>query len=231
MSWKASVITLFPETFPGPLGVSIPGRAMENGFWELETVNLREFAIDERGSVDDRPYGGGAGMVIRPDVVESAIKTLNKPEKIVYVTPRGKVLNQQKIDELTSLNHVAFLSGRYEGIDQRVIEHYDMDEISVGDYVLSGGEIPIMTIIDACVRRLSGVLEKPDAAENESFAPGTFAHLLEYPHYTRPENWQGASVPSVLLSGHHEEILKWRIAEAEKITEARRPDLWKQYKK
>ncbi len=222
MSWRATVLTLFPAMFPGPLGQSLAGRALEAGIWQLETLDIRDFAGRADRRVDDTPFGGGAGMVLRADVVDTAIAAAADDRPLLYVTPRGLPLAQQDVRALAAGQGVIVLCGRYEGIDQRVIDARALREISVGDYVLSGGELAAMIVLDACVRLLPGVMGAAHSAEEESFSDG----LLEYPHYTRPAEWQGRAVPDVLLSGDHSRIAAWRKREAETITRARRPDLW-----
>lgn len=229
MSWSATVLTLFPEMFPGPLGASLAGKALEAGTWSLDTVDIRGFARDKHRSVDDTPFGGGAGMVMRPDVVDAAIETglAKAPDgaALVYLSPRGRPLTQSRVRDLSAGPGLVALCGRYEGVDQRVLDARAVEEISVGDYVLSGGEPAAMVIIDACVRLLPGVMGAEASGEEESFE----GDLLEYPHYTRPDDWDGRKVPEVLTSGHHANIAAWRREEAEKITKARRPDLWDRY--
>lgn len=224
------VLTLFPEMFPGPLGYSLAGTALKKGLWSLETVNIRDFATDKHRTVDDSPYGGSAGMVIKPDVVDAAIEHAKKrlPDAtLIYTSPRGVPLTQPLAESLKKQNLI-ILCGRFEGVDQRVIEHHNMMEISLGDFVLSGGEVAVMAILDTCVRLLPGVIGNEHATLQESFATSEdYAGLLEYPHYTRPPLWKGYAVPDVLLSGHHEQINAWRLEQAQKITAARRPDLWK----
>src|SRR5271165_204335 len=222
MTWRATVLTLFPEMFPGPLGLSLAGRALASSLWSLESVNIRDFATDRHRTVDDTPFGGGAGMVLRPDVLDAAIAAVADDRPLFCLTPRGVPFTQSDAARLASGPGVILLAGRYEGVDQRVIEARAMREISIGDYVLSGGELPALVVLDACVRLLPGVMGAADSADEESFA----ANLLEYPHYTRPAEWQGRAVPEVLLSGHHEAVAAWRHAEAERLTRARRPDLW-----
>lgn len=223
--WIAKVLTLFPEMFPGPLGLSLVGQALGRGDWRLETVDIRAFASDKHRSVDDTPFGGGPGMVLRPDVVDAAIgATLEGFDgPLVFLTPRGRPLDQARVRALADGPGVALLCGRYEGVDERVIEARAPEEISLGDFVLSGGEMAAMALLDACVRLLPGVVGSGASLEEESFERG----LLEYPHYTRPQTWQGRTVPDVLLSGHHEKVRLWRRAEAERITRERRPDLWR----
>ncbi|MBV8869819.1 MAG: tRNA (guanosine(37)-N1)-methyltransferase TrmD, partial [Acetobacteraceae bacterium] len=202
MTWRACVLTLFAEMFPGPLGHSLAGRALADGTWALGTVNIRDFATDRHRSVDDTPFGGGAGMVIRPDVVDAALASVADGRPLVYLTPRGRPFRQEDAKRLAAAPGVVLLCGRYEGVDQRVIEARGCEEVSVGDYVLSGGELAAMVALDAVVRLLPGVMGAPASAEEESFAEP----LLEYPHYTRPAEWQGRRVPDVLLSGHHAAI-------------------------
>jgi tRNA (guanine37-N1)-methyltransferase len=223
--WTATVLTLFAEMFPGPLGHSLAGQARDRGVWRLETVDIRRFARDKHRSVDDTPFGGGPGMVLRPDVVDAAIAGTPAPGPLILLSPRGKPLDQGRVRELAAGPGVRLLCGRFEGVDQRVIEAHRIEELSLGDFVLSGGEPAAIALIDACVRLLPGVLGQDASLEEESFTGG----LLEYPHYTRPQDWQGMSVPEVLVSGHHEKVRQWRKAEAEAATRERRPDLWNQY--
>lgn len=226
--WTAIVLTLFPEMFPGPLGLSLAGQALRAGVWALETVDIRTFARDKHHSVDDAPYGGGPGMVLRPDVVNAAIgdvRALAPELPLVHLTPRGRRLDQGQVQALASGPGVALLCGRYEGIDERVLDAWQPDEISLGDFVLSGGEPAAIALIDACIRLLPGVVGAAQSLHEESFEHG----LLEYPQYTRPRVWQDREVPEILLSGHHARIEAWRRAEAEAMTQARRPDLWSAY--
>jgi tRNA (guanine37-N1)-methyltransferase len=221
-------LTLFPEMFPGTLGHSLAGRALRDGRWALDTLQIRDFATDKHRTVDDTPFGGGAGMVMRPDVVDAACAAaladgVDRP--LVYMTPRGRVLDQALVRELAAGPGVILVCGRYEGLDQRVIEARGMREVSVGDYVLSGGEPAALVLLDACVRLLPGVMGGASSAEEESFSEDA-APLLEYPHYTRPAEWDGRAVPQVLLSGHHAEVARWRRGMAEAATRERRPDLW-----
>jgi tRNA (guanine37-N1)-methyltransferase len=229
MSWRAAILTLFPEMFPGPLGQSLAGRALRDGLWALEAIDLRGHGLGRHRNVDDTPFGGGAGMVMRPDVIDAACADAMARAPgatLIYLTPRGRVLDQALVRDLASGPGVALLCGRYEGVDQRVIEARGMLEISAGDVVLSGGEVAALLLLDACVRLLPGVMGGEHSAAEESHgAEG----LLEYPHYTRPAAWQGRAVPDVLLSGHHAEVARWRRAEAEAATRARRPDLWDRY--
>jgi tRNA (guanine37-N1)-methyltransferase len=227
--WTATVLTIFPEMFPGPLGHSLAGRALGAGLWKLDAVDIRAHANDRHRTVDDAPFGGGPGMVMRPDVLDaalgSAIDAAPKDAPVIYLTPRGALLTQARVRALADGPGVTVLCGRFEGIDQRVIEARQLEEVSLGDFVLSGGEPAAMVLIDACVRLLPGVIGEDESLAEESFERG----LLEYPHYTRPQSWQGRAVPETLLSGHHENIRAWRRAEAERITRERRPDLWARY--
>ena len=224
--WRATVLTLFPDAFPGPLGLSLAGRALERGDWVLETVDIRDFALDRHRTVDDAPLGGGAGMVMRPDVVDAALESVaGRPGPLVYLSPRGRLLDQALARELAAGPGIQLLCGRYEGVDQRVLEARAVEEVSVGDYVLSGGEMAALVLLDAVVRLLPGVMGNEESAAEESFESG----LLEYPLYTRPADWQGHEVPEVLLSGHHAQIRQWRRERAEELTKARRPDLWARY--
>ena len=224
--WTARVLTLFPEMFPGPLDHSIAGKALEDGVWALETVDFRDFAGDKHRTVDDAPFGGGPSMVLRPDVVDAALRATNGTRgPVIYLSPKGRLLDQARVREIAQASAVTLLCGRYEGVDERVIEARGLEEVSLGDFVLSGGEPAAMALIDACVRLLPGVLGNVESLVEESFERG----LLEYPHYTRPQDWRGRKVPETLLSGHHEKIRAWRLAEAEKITRQRRPDLWARY--
>ena len=226
MTWRASVLTLFPGMFPGPLGASLAGKALEEGIWALDALDIRRFASDKHASVDDTPFGGGAGMVMRPDVLDRALASVeDRPGPRIYLSPRGRLLEQARVKELAQGPGVVLLGGRYEGIDERVIEARELEEVSLGDFVLSGGEPAAIALIDAAVRLLPGVMGAAEGLVEESFEAG----LLEYPHYTRPREWQGRTVPEVLISGHHEKIRAWRRAEAEKVTAARRPDLWSRY--
>ena len=222
--WTATVLTIFPEMFPGPLGVSLAGRGLQRDLWRLDAVDLRGFAQDRHQTVDDTPFGGGAGMVMRPDIVAQAADAVvarGAPGPLVYLSPRGEPLRQARVAELAAGPGVVLLCGRYEGVDHRVIEARGFLEISLGDFVLSGGELAAMTLIDACVRLLPGVVGDAASLAEESFAAG----LLEYPHYTRPQVWEGRAVPDVLLSGHHARISEWRHEQALAITKSRRPDL------
>lgn len=234
--FSAIVLTLFPEMFPGPLKYSLAGKALEKNIWSLQTLQIRDFATDKHKTVDDKPFGGGTGMVMKPDVINAAIchaKTLlplsprlrSPGPIIIYPSPRGVPITQPLIEKLKN-EQLIIVCGRFEGMDQRVIDHHQMLEVSLGDFVLSGGEIVAMTILDACIRLLDGVIGNAEALTQESFS-GTkeYARLLEYPHYTRPSFWNGKAVPEVLLSGNHADISAWRFEQAELITRARRPDL------
>ncbi len=226
--WRARVLTIFPDMFPGPLGVSLTGQALTRGLWSCEAVDIRTYAEDKHASVDDVPFGGGPGMVMRPDVLGRAVEAARADAEdlpLIYMTPKGAPLKQETVRRLADGPGLIALCGRFEGMDQRVMDVYPGEEISLGDFVLSGGELPAMTLIDACVRLLPGVIGAEASLEEESFETG----LLEYPHYTRPREWQGQSVPDVLLSGHHENVRAWRLAQAEEITRQRRPDLWERY--
>lgn len=225
-AWRVSVLTLFPEMFPGPLGVSLVGQALEVGLWSLAAIPLREFGVGRHRAVDDTPAGGGAGMVMRADVLAAAVDHVRQGEPdapLIYLSPRGEPLTQALAAELAAGPGVMLLAGRFEGIDERVIAGRQMREVSIGDYVLSGGELAAMVLIDACVRLLPGVLGASDSLGEESFEDG----LLEYPQYTKPREWEGRAIPEVLLSGDHKKVAEWRRSEAERITAERRPDLLK----
>jgi tRNA (guanine37-N1)-methyltransferase len=230
MPWTVRVLTLFPEMFPGPLGLSLAGKALEKALWRLETVDIRDFARDKHRTVDDAPFGGGPGMVMRPDVLAAAIDASKAAAEdgaaLIYLSPRGRPLDQERVRRLAAGPGAVLVCGRFEGVDERVLEARGVEEASLGDFVLSGGEPAAIALIDACVRLLPGVIGDPAALEVESFAGG----LLEHPHYTRPQVWEGRDVPEVLLSGHHERIRAWRIAKAEELTKARRRDLWERYR-
>lgn len=223
-SWRASVLTLFPEMFPGPLGHSLVGQALDAGLWSLALHQIRDFGIGRHRAVDDTPAGGGAGMVMRADVLAASIDNarLADPDlPLLYMSPRGEPLAQASVRALADGPGVMILAGRFEGIDERVIEGRGIREVSIGDYVLSGGELPAMVLLDACVRLLPGVLGAEESLTHESFENG----LLEYPHYTKPREWEGRATPPVLLSGDHKKIAAWRHEQAERITREKRPDL------
>jgi tRNA (guanine37-N1)-methyltransferase len=221
MAFRATVLTLYPEMFPGPLGVSLAGRALEERTWSLETVQIRDFATDKHRSVDDTPAGGGAGMVLRPDVLAAAIDSVADGRPMLALSPRGSPLTQARVRGLAAGEGVILLCGRFEGFDERIFEARPIEEVSIGDYVLSGGEVGAMVILDACVRLLPGVMGAASSGEEESFEQG----LLEYPHYTRPQEWEGRTIPEVLRSGDHAKIAAWRHAQAVEDTRLRRPDL------
>lgn len=221
--WRASVLTIFPEMFPGPLGLSLAGKALASGAWSLDVVDIRTFATDKHRTIDDTPAGGGPGMVMKADVLGRAIEasaTDTRPR--LLMSPRGTPLTQSRVEALTGDAGAVLVCGRFEGIDERVIAARGLEEVSVGDYVLSGGEIAAMALIDACVRLLPGVMGTAASGAEESFTDG----LLEYPHYTRPQLWEDRPIPEILTSGDHAKIAAWRRAEAERLTRERRPDLW-----
>ena len=221
--WRASVLTIFPEMFPGPLGLSLAGKALASGAWSLDAVDIRSFATDKHRTIDDTPAGGGPGMVMKADVLGRAIDAVATDARPrLLMSPRGAPLTQSRIEALTGDAGVVLVCGRFEGIDERVIAARGLEEVSVGDYVLSGGEIAAMALIDACVRLLPGVMGTAASGAEESFTDG----LLEYSHYTRPQLWEGRPIPEILLSGDHAKIAAWRRAEAERLTKERRPDLW-----
>ena len=226
MTWRATVLTIFPEMFPGALGLSLAGKALAEGRWALDLIDIRDFATDKHRSVDDTPAGGGAGMVMRADLAAAAIDAararVEPGTPSFYLSPRGTPLTQARVRALAEGPGAILLCGRFEGIDERVLEARQIEEISIGDYVLSGGELAAQVLIDACVRLLPGVAGNEGSLAEESFASG----LLEYPHYTRPREWEGRAIPEVLLSGDHKKIAEWRRDEAEKLTRKRRPDLW-----
>ncbi|MDD3182543.1 MAG: tRNA (guanosine(37)-N1)-methyltransferase TrmD [Alphaproteobacteria bacterium] len=229
--WHAQILTLFPEMFPGPVGSALAGRALADGLWKLDVLNIRDFAMDKHRTVDDTPYGGGAGMVMKPDVVAAALRgaeaQFGRAARRIYLSPRGRVLDQLLVEELAAVPSVLLLCGRYEGIDQRVLDAEGLEEVSLGDFVLAGGEVAAMTLIEACTRLIPGVMGNAQTVDEESFTQG----LLEYPHYTRPPVWEGHEVPEVLISGHHEKVRVWRQRQAEALTSLRRPDLWAKWKK
>ena len=221
--WRASVLTIFPEMFPGPLGLSLAGKALAGGAWSLDVVDIRDFATDRHRTVDDTPAGGGPGMVMKADVLARAIDAAGADTRPrLLMSPRGTPLTQARVETLIAGPGAVMVCGRFEGVDERVIAARNLEEVSVGDYVLSGGELAAMALIDACVRLIPGVMGKPASGTEESFTDG----LLEYPHYTRPQLWDGRPIPDVLTSGDHGKIAAWRKAEAEGLTKERRPDLW-----
>ena len=221
--WRASVLTIFPEMFPGPLGLSLAGKALASGAWSLDVVDIRTFATDKHRTVDDTPAGGGPGMVMKADVLGRAIDaTATDTRPRLLMSPRGTPLTQSRVEALTGDAGVILVCGRFEGVDERVIVARGLEEVSLGDYVLSGGEIAAIALIDACVRLLSGVMGTAASGVEESFTDG----LLEYPHYTRPQLWEDRPIPEILTSGDHAKIAAWRRAEAERLTQERRPDLW-----
>jgi len=224
--WRACVLTLFPEMFPGPLGVSLAGKALASGLWSLDAVDIRSFAADRHRTVDDTPAGGGAGMVMKPDVLGRAIDAVADDRPRLLMTPRGTPLTQARVAALAAGPGAIVVCGRFEGVDERVIAGRGLEEISIGDYVLSGGEIAALALIDASVRLLPGVLGAAESALDESFSAG----LLEYPQYTRPQTWEGQAIPDILASGDHAKVAAWRRAQAEALTRARRPDLWAAYR-
>ena len=220
--WRASVLTIFPEMFPGPLGLSLAGKAIEKGVWALDAIDIRDHATDKHRTVDDTPAGGGPGMVMKADVLARAIDAAGEGRPRLLMSPRGTPLTQGRIAQLASGPGAIIVCGRFEGVDERVIEGRNLEEVSLGDFVLSGGEIAALALLDACVRLLPGVMGKEVSGTEESFAEG----LLEYPHYTRPQLWEGRAIPEVLVSGDHAKVAAWRRAEAEMLTRQRRPDLW-----
>ncbi len=229
--WHVNIMTLFPEMFPGSLGMSLAGKALERGDWSYDIYNPRDYAEDKHKSVDDTPYGGGAGMVLRADILEKSFLDIKNPGKKIYMSPRGKVLNQKMAQEFIKEENITILCGRYEGVDQRFLDAHEFEEVSIGDYVLSGGEPAALIVMDACIRLLDGVMGNEETAKEESHSNG----LLEYPHYTRPALWVDANgikreVPNILRDGHHKKIEEWRINHSEKLTKEKRPDLWDKYK-
>ena len=224
----ARIFTLYPEYFPGPLGKGLYGKALVEKIWKLETVNIRDYTKDKHKTVDDTTYGGGSGMLIKPDVLANSLdKNLKSKEKIIYLSPKGKLFNQELAKKLSKEKTINLICGHFEGIDQRVIESRNIEEVSIGDFVLSGGESAAFVMLDAIVRLLPGVLGNENSVQEESFENG----LLEYPQYTKPQIWEKKTVPDVLLSGDHAKIKDWRLSQSEAITRDRRPDLWQKYKK
>ena len=224
----AQVFTLYPDFFPGPLDKGLYGKAMEKKIWDLKTVDIREYASDKHKTVDDTPYGGGSGMLLKPDVVAKSLDAnIKNGEKIFYLSPRGKVFNQNTAKEISKENKVNLICGHFEGIDQRVLDNREIEEISIGDFVLSGGETASYVFLDAILRLIPGVIGNEESKNEESFENG----LLEYPQYTKPQIWEEKSVPNVLLSGDHAKIKDWRLTQSKAITRHRRPDLWQKYNK
>jgi tRNA (guanine37-N1)-methyltransferase len=225
--WRATVLTIFPEMFPGPLGASLAGKACANGLWSLEARDIRDFATDRHRSVDDTPSGGGPGMVMRADVLARAVDAVADDERPrLLMSPRGRPLHQAFVRELAQGPGVIALCGRFEGVDERVITARGLIEVSIGDYILAGGELAAMVLIDACLRLIPGVMGKASSGDDESFS----ANLIEYPQFTRPQVWEGLAIPEVLTSGDHGKVAAWRRAEAERLTRERRPDLWAAYR-
>ena len=232
-NWHVSLLTIFPEMFPGPLAYSLAGKALENNLFSLDLFNIRDYAEDKHQCVDDKIFGGGAGMLMKPDVIGKAIDAVlakNPIKKMIYFSPRGEKFTQKIAQELVEQEHILLLCGRYEGVDQRVFTKYEFTEYSIGDYILSGGEIAALTVIDTCLRLIPGVIDNIYVNEEESFSAEKFQYLLEYDQYTRPAVWQNLTVPDILLSGNHKEIAQWRLQNAIENTKNRRPDLWDKYK-
>ena len=225
MTFAATILTLYPDMFPGPLGTSLAGRALGEGKWSLDAVNIRDFAIDKHRTVDDTPAGGGAGMVLRADVVASTLDSVADGRPILAMTPRGRPLTQARVRDLAAGPGAIVLCGRFEGFDERLFDARPIEAVSIGDYVLSGGEMGALVLLDACIRLLPGVMGAPSSGDEESFESG----LLEYPHYTRPVEWEGRTIPEVLRSGDHAKIAAWRKSMAEADTRLRRPDLWERH--
>ena len=224
----ARIFTLYPEVFPGPLNKGLYGKALSEKKWKLETINIRDYATDKHKTVDDTPYGGGSGMLIKPDVLANSLdENINHDEKIIYLSPKGKLFNQEKAKLLSTEKSINLICGHFEGVDQRVIESRNIEEISIGDFVLSGGETAALILLDAILRLIPGIIGNKESVNEESFENG----LLEYPQYTKPQIWEKKSVPNVLLSGDHAKIKDWRLSQSEAITRDRRPDMWQKYKK
>jgi tRNA (guanine37-N1)-methyltransferase len=229
--WQVNILTLFPQLFPGPLGESVTGRGLAKNIWSITTNNIRDYALDKHRTVDDVPYGGGSGMVMRPDVLSNAISsTCDFSLPLIYLSPRGRVFNQDIARELAKGPGINLICGRFEAIDERIIEKFNIDEISIGDYILSSGDLAAYIIIDTCLRNIEGILNCRESLKEESFGDSQeYRHLLEYPHYTRPAIFEGKNVPSVLLSGNHKKIKEWRLLMAQNKTKEVRRDLWEKY--
>jgi tRNA (guanine37-N1)-methyltransferase len=225
MTFAATILTLYPEMFPGPLGISLAGRALREGLWNLDAVQIRDFATDRHRSVDDTPAGGGAGMVMRADVLTAALDSVPVGRPVLAMTPRGRTLSQERVRELAAGPGVTILCGRFEGMDERIFDAREIEQVSIGDYILSGGEMAALTLLDACIRLIPGVMGAASSGMDESFETG----LLEYPQYTRPAEWEGRTIPEVLRSGDHAKIDAWRRSQAETDTRLRRPDLWERH--
>lgn len=227
--FSVKVLTIFPDMFPGPLGESVVGKGLKKNLWKLDIINIRDFATDNHKSVDDYPAGGGSGMLMKPDVLGRALDYAledKKSQRIIYLSPRGKLLNQKLVRNITESENIILICGRYEGIDQRVIEHYNIEEVSIGDYVISGGELAAYVLVDSCIRMIPGILKNEDM--EESFALNTeYENLLEYPQYTKPNTWREHKVPEILLGGNHKKIDEWRMRKSIEITKKNRPDLLK----
>jgi tRNA (guanine37-N1)-methyltransferase len=224
----ARIFTLYPEVFPGPLNKGLYGKALSEKKWKLETINIRDYATDKHKTVDDTPYGGGSGMLIKPDVLANSLdENINHDEKIIYLSPKGKLFNQEKAKLLSTEKSINLICGHFEGVDQRIIESRNIEEISIGDFVLSGGETAAFILLDAILRLIPGIIGNKESVNEESFENG----LLEYPQYTKPQIWEEKNVPNVLLSGDHAKIKDWRLSKSEAITRDRRPDMWQKYKK
>jgi len=224
----ARIFTLYPEVFPGPLNKGLYGKALSEKKWKLETINIRDYATDKHKTVDDTPYGGGSGMLIKPDVLANSLdENINHDEKIIYLSPKGKLFNQEKAKLLSTKKSINLICGHFEGVDQRIIESRNIEEISIGDFVLSGGETAAFILLDAILRLIPGIIGNKESINEESFENG----LLEYPQYTKPQIWEKKNVPNVLLSGDHAKIKDWRLSQSEAITRDRRPDMWQKYKK
>ncbi len=225
-----NIFTLFPELFPGPLQKSITGAALKNNLWSFKAFNIRNYATDKHKTVDDTPYGGGSGMVLKPDVISNAIERENiNKSTIYYLSPRGKPLNQELAINFSKYKEISIICGRYEGVDQRLLDEYNIEEISIGDYIISCGEIAAYVFIDAILRNIDGVLGQKNSLSEESFCLSESKYLLEYPHYTRPKSWKGREVPEILTNGHHKEIEKWRLKKSIEITKENRHDLYDKY--